>query len=483
MNATQLKPQTIYCGDNLKMLKDLPDESIDLSYSDPPFNSNRNYEVFWGDVQEKRAFDDRFGDADEYIKYMRPRVMEIYRVLKKTGSFYYHCDWHASHYVKIMLDQIFGFNNFQNEIIWKRVTSSKSQSKTFTKAHDTIFFYTKSNDFYFNKPFGEYNKDYIDKFYKFTDENSRRYGLWDFTQQGEGSKRFFGDKIGWLEPPPGKHWIWSQEKIDEGIKNNLFYFTKNKLPRIKRFLDEKKGQPIDNIWIDIFNIQGSSNESLGYPTQKPVILMERIINASSDKGNIVLDPFCGCGSTIIAAQKNKRKWIGIDISPTACRVMSQRLYDDFKLIEGKDFQIEDLPKNEEDLRAIPHFEFQNWAVIALGQLTHTSGIPNIRKSGDMGIDGRLYPVDYQKKKDDTKGLFGDIDKYYPVQVKQMDKVGRQDIDNFETAIRRDGRDRGYFVAFDYSSHAKDEVKRLYKEGDIEIILISVKDLIKAEQIK
>lgn len=489
MNATQLKPQTIYCGDNLKMLKDLPDESIDLSYSDPPFNSNRNYEVFWGDVQEKRAFDDRFGDAEAYIKYMRPRVMEIYRVLKKTGSFYYHCDWHASHYVKIMLDQIFGFNNFQNEIVWKRQTAHSDAKRKFPTVSDSIFFYTKTDKFLFNRQHNKYDDGYIKKYYKNDDNDGRGlYALSDMASPNPRPNMMYN----WLGfECPLKGWRYQKETMqqlhDEGrikypLKKNGEYDT-NKRPTLKRYLNEQEGSIVTNIWNDINLITAHSKERLGYPTQKPVALMERIINASSDKGNIVLDPFCGCGTTIIAAQKNNRKWIGIDISPTACRVMSQRLYDDFKLIEGKDFQIEDLPKTEEELRAIPHFEFQNWAVIALGQLTKTSGIPNIRKSGDMGIDGRLYPVEFEKKKDSTKGIFGDIDNYYPVQVKQIDKVGRQDIDNFETAIRRDGRNRGYFVAFDYSSHAKEEVKRLYKEGDIEIILISVKDLIKAEQIK
>lgn len=454
MNATQLKPQTIYCGDNLKMLKDLPDESVDLSYSDPPFNSNRNYETFWGDVQEKRAFDDRFGDAEEYIKYMRPRVMEIYRVLKKTGSFYYHCDWHASHYVKIMLDQIFGFNNFLSEIVW--CYRERGISKRYwNRKHDTIFFYAKKEGehiFNYNDVLEPYSEEYLKKF-KYKD-NEGYYQIRGRNIKGSPVQRADG-----LTP--------KAEELHPGLTYRQYM---------------KEGMlPLD--WWVIPLLNKSSKERLGYPTQKPLELIEKIISASSNKGDIVLDPFCGCGTTIIAAQKNKRKWIGIDISPTACRVMSQRLYDDFKLIEGKDFQIEDLPKTEEELRAIPHFEFQNWAVIALGQLTKTSGIPNVRKSGDMGIDGRLYPVEFEKKKDSTKGIFGDIDNYYPVQVKQMDKVGRQDIDNFETAIRRDGRNRGYFVAFDYSSNAKDEVKRLYKEGDIEIILISVKDLIKAEQIK
>ncbi len=160
--------------------------------------------------------------------------------------------------------------------------------------------------------------------------------------------------------------------------------------------------------------------------------------------------------------------------------MSQRLYDLYKLREGKDFYVEDLPKTEEELRALPHFEFQNWAVIALGQLTNTTGVPNVIKTGDFGIDGRLYPIEIEKKKKDDKDLFGDTDKYLPVQVKQMDKAGRPDIDNFVSAIRRDGRDKGYFVAFGYSKDAEKEVKRLWKVGEVDINLIEVSSLLKAE---
>jgi hypothetical protein len=225
----------------------------------------------------------------------------------------------------------------------------------------------------------------------------------------------------------------------------------------------------------------NEKQRLGYPTQKPIALMERIINASSNKGDVVLDAFCGCGTTLVAAEKLNRKWIGIDISPTACRVMSQRLYELYKLREGKDFWVDDLPKTEEELRALPHFEFQNWAVIALGQLTNTTGIPNKIKSGDFGIDGRLYPIDIEKKKTHGEDLFGDTDKYLPVQVKQMDKVGRPDIDNFYAAIKRDGRNKGYFVSFAFSKDAEAEVKRLWKEGEIDINLIEVSSLLKAEQ--
>lgn len=480
MTSYQLKTQTIYCGDNLKMLKDVPDESIDLCYIDPPFNSNRNYEVFWGDVAEKRAFDDRFGDAKAYIDYMRPRVNEIYRVLKKTGSFYYHCDWHASHYVKVMLDEIFSFNNFQNEIVWQRTSTHSDARKKIPIISDSIFYYTKSDKYIFNPVYGNYDEDYIKKFYKHSDEKGI-YRLDNLAKPDNKGYRY--DYKGYK--PPANGWRCPYETMGKWDKEGLIHFPKNKDGRLafKRYLDRSKGVVIGNIWTDIQNVQGSAKERLGYPTQKPIALMERIINASSNKSDVVLDAFCGCGTTLVAAEKLNRKWLGIDISPTACRVMSQRLYDIFKLREGKDFCVEDLPKSEEELRILPHFEFQNWAVIALGQLTNTTGIPNKIKSGDFGIDGRLYPIALEKKKSDEKDLFGDVDKYYPVQVKQMDKVGRPDIDNFYAAMKRDGRNKGYFVAFDYSKDAVTEVKRLWKEGDVDINLITVVSLLKAEEFK
>lgn len=180
---------------------------------------------------------------------------------------------------------------------------------------------------------------------------------------------------------------------------------------------------------------------MGYPTQKPITLMERILKLSSDKDDLVLDAFCGCGTTLVAAQKLNRKWIGIDISPTACRVMAQRLWDIFNLDEGKDFRLSDLPHTEEELRRMPPFEFQNWAVIALG------GIPNRTKVNDFGIDGKLYPVELEKKKKAGTDLFGETDVYYPIQVKQRDKTGRPDIDSFAHAISQRWKKKRLFYFF------------------------------------
>ena len=429
MAKHQLKTNIIYCGDNLKILPEIPDESVDLIYIDPPFNSNRNYEVFWGDIQEKRAFDDRFGNAQHYIDWMRPRVLELYRVLKNTGSFFYHCDWHASHYVKIMLDQIFNFNNFRNEIIWNYEESGLGtiRSSSYPSKHDTIFWYSKGNKYTYNPQLRDYKPEYKVLYVK------------------KDEKGFYREK-------------WRYHTDGSGYK-------------VKQYM--KEGVPFSDVW-NIESLTGPKKERLGYPTQKPLELLERIVLTASNKDDVVLDSFCGCGTTLVAAQKHKRKWVGIDISPTACRVMSQRLWDIFKIEENKDFTLSDLPKTEEELLQLPPFEFQNWAVIALG------GIPNRIKVGDYGIDGKLYPIEQERKKQEGKGLFGDIDIYYPIQVKQKDKVGRPDIDNFETAIRRDKRNRGYFIAFGFTEDAIKEIKRLDKEEDIEIRPIAVKELLKHE---
>jgi SAM-dependent methyltransferase len=205
-------------------------------------------------------------------------------------------------------------------------------------------------------------------------------------------------------------------------------------------------------------VSSQSAERLGFPTQKPLALLDRIIKASSNEGDVVLDAFCGCGTTIICAQQLKRKWIGIDISPTACRVMAKRLEAITGIKEGKDFVIRDLPKTVEELRTYPAFEFQNWVINALG------GIPNKVKVRDMGIDGKLYPIeDIKKEKKVGIDLFGDIDRYIPIQVKRTDQVGRPDIENFEIAMKRDKRDKGIVIGFDFSRDALKEIRRAERE--------------------
>jgi hypothetical protein len=250
-----------------------------------------------------------------------------------------------------------------------------------------------------------------------------------------------------------------------------------KVPRLKRYLDEAKGMPLQSVWTDIRPLINFGNEALGYPTQKPVALLERIIKASSNENDIVLDAFCGCGTALVAAENLKRQWIGIDVSPTACRVMAKRLRDVCKIKEdeslwriGRGFVVRDLPWSEDKLREIPPFEFENWAVIALG------GIPNKTKVGDMGIDGRIYPVSATPKKAGA-GELGFMDDWYPIQVKQKEKAGRPDIDAFEAVMAREDRKKGFFVSFDYSSDALTEVDAFFRKSGKVIIPLTVKEIL------
>ena len=267
-----------------------------------------------------------------------------------------------------------------------------------------------------------------------------------------------------------------QEAYDKGL---VVQSKPDAVPRLKRYLDEQEGIPVDSIWSDIPPIQSQSEERLGYPTQKPLALLDRIIKASSNPNDIVLDAFCGCGTVLVAAENLDRQWIGIDVSPTACRVMAKRLRDVCKMKEdeklwriGRGFVVRDLPWSEKKLREIPPFEFENWAVIALG------GIPNKAQVGDMGIDGRIYPVSATPKKKEGELEFMDV--WYPIQVKQKDKAGRPDIDLFETAMMREDRTKGFFVSFDYSSDAMSEIDAFFKRTGKSIIALTVKDILEEQ---
>ena len=240
----------------------------------------------------------------------------------------------------------------------------------------------------------------------------------------------------------------------------------------KKYLDESSGPVLGNLWDDISQLRGADAERLGYPTQKPVALLDRIVRASSNRGDIVLDAFCGCGTAIVSAQNLGRKWIGMDISPTACRVIAKRLHDECKLIEGKDFKVRDLPRSEKELRAIPPFEFENWAVIALG------GIKNKTQVGDMGIDGRIYPAhSMPTHKHDQLGF---MDVWYPIQVKQKDKAGRPDIDAFEAAMIRENRSKGFFVSFDFSRDALTEIDAFFRREGRVIVPLTVREILDEE---
>jgi len=474
--------RVIYCGDNLDQLRNLPDACVDLIYIDPPFNSNRNYEVFWGETKEKRAFEDRHESTRAYIDYMRPRCVELARVLKKTGSFYYHCDWHASHYVKVLLDQIFGENCFQNEIIWKRATAKSLAFKGYPNNHDSIFYYTGgSEEFAWNRPFIEYDLDNLDAKteakYSHQDPDGRRYTLGDLTNPNPNRPNLTYEFLGHK-----KVWRWTKDRMQEAYAGGLVVQpSPGAVPRAKRYLDEREGRPLDTVWTDIPPINSQAAERLGYPTQKPLALLERILSASSNENDIVLDAFCGCGTALVAAQKLKRQWVGIDISPTACRVMAKRLKDrnvcglpeneDLWAI-GRGFVVRDLPWTEERLRALPPFEFENWAVIALG------GMKNKAQVGDKGIDGRIFPVSAMSNvREAGADELGLEERWFPIQVKQKDKAGRPDVDAFETAMRRAGCEKGFFVSFDYSGDAATEISRFFREEHRVIVPITVREIL------
>jgi DNA modification methylase len=482
--SSLIDTRVIYCGDNLNQLPKLPAACVDLIYIDPPFNSNRNYEVFWGETKEKRSFEDRHESTKAYIDYMRPRCLELHRVLKKTGSFYYHCDWHASHYVKVMLDQIFSEEQFQNEIVWKR-TSAHSDPKRYGANHDSIFFYTAGKQWTWNKMFLPYSEDYIEQNYRYRNADGRRFRVSDMTANKPGGDVSYewttpdGTKV---KPYKGRYWAYSKANMQQMHDAGLIYYRTTGMPMLKHYLDEMPGVPLQTFWDDIKPVISGSEERLGFPTQKPLALLERIIQASSNENDIVLDAFCGCGTALVAAQKLKRQWIGIDYSPTACRVMAKRLKKDCGLKEdeklweiGRGFIVRDLPKTEEELRKYPPFEFENWAVVALG------GIPNKAQVGDFGIDGRIYPVEAmpaQRARETGEMDFMDV--WYPVQVKQRDKVGRPDIDNFEAVMMREDRKLGYFVGFDFSGDALFEIDRFRRKEGREIKALTVREILDEE---
>ena len=468
--------RVIYCGDNLQQLKRLPDGCVDLIYIDPPFNSNRNYEVFWGETKEKRAFEDRHASTHAYIDFMRPRCVELARVLKKTGAFYYHCDWHASHYVKVMLDQIFGENNFRNEIVWRRTQGRKSE-RQWPRVHDSIFFYTGSGAWTWTAQNIPHDPASI-KGHDLMQDDGGLYRLSDLSGAGQGPVRAFGIR-GFLAPPKGRHWMYDQPGIDRLMGEGRVEFSRNGMPRLKTYLKDLPGVDIGDIWTDIQPINAAATERLGYPTQKPLALLERIIKASSRPNDIVMDDFCRCGTALVAAENLGRQWIGIDISPTACRVMAKRLRDVCHIKEGeklwrigRGFVVRDLPWSVEQLRKLPPFEFENWAVIALG------GVPNKAQVGDMGIDGRIYPVSaIPPKRGAAAGELDFMDVWYPIQVKQKDRVGRPDIDSFEAVMTREDRTKGFFVAFDFSSDAMTEIDAFFRKSGKVIVALTVKDIL------
>lgn len=423
------KLNSLYYGNNLDVLrKSIPDESVDLVYLDPPFNSQATYNVLfksmagekshaqieafedtwhWGDEAEL-AFDGvvtsgnmeaaemlrsmraflKENDMMAYLSMMAVRLIELHRVLRSSGSLYLHCDPSASHYLKILLDSIFGSTEFQNEVIWRRTTTKndyKQGAVNWARIHDCLLYYTKDRKAgpTFQQPFGEYDEGYIASKYPYADQDGRRYGLWDVTAPGSGTRghpqyEFMGVV---------RFWRYAREKMEKLREaGRIVQPSKGAVPRYKRYLDEMPGVAIGDSWNDIHPINSQAQERQGYPTQKPLALLERIIAASSNEGDIVLDPFCGCGTTIHAAQKLKRKWIGIDITHLAISLIEKRLKDAFP---GIKYEVHGTPKDLDgarDLAKRDKYQFQWWAV----SLVNAVPFAGKKKGADSGIDGLIY---------------------------------------------------------------------------------------------
>jgi DNA modification methylase len=454
-----MKTNAIYCGDCQHVLgntNEFPDECVDLIYVDPPFFSNRIHEVIWGDGYELRAFEDRWkGGIENYISWMEPKIRECHRILKKTGSMYLHCDYHADHRLRVLMDEIFGENRFRTEIVWRRTNAKGLAFSSFPNDHDIIYYYTKGDKYTFNRQYTPHNEHYIETFYKYIEPGTnRRYRLADLTNPNKDRPNLTYEFLG-----VKRVWRWSKERMQKAYEKGLIVQTKtNGVPALKRYLDEQEGNPVDSIWTDIPPIQSQSSERLGYPTQKPEALLERIINTSSNPTDTVLDPMCGCGTAIAVAHKTGRRWVGIDVSPTACKLMHKRMRG---LMFGKvhkgvvEIEIIGLPKTLSQLKSMQPFDFQNWVIQQL------QGRPSAKKVGDMGIDGFLFDGS-------------------PIQVKQSEHVGRNVIDNFETAMRRVKKKHGIIVALSFGSGSHEEVARAKNKDGLEIELKTLEDLIEQE---
>ncbi|KAA0208649.1 site-specific DNA-methyltransferase, partial [bacterium] len=486
----------LYYGDNLEILRRyVKDESVDLVYLDPPFNSNVDYNVLFAErdgteaasqikafkdtwhwtLESQRAYEDILSsdiashrlkqcvlgiynmlpksDMLAYLCMMAQRLMHLKRVMKPQASLYLHCDPTASHYLKVILDGVFGPERFLNEIIWKR-TSAHSSARRFGPVHDVLLFYCKGDQHTWKPLFQDYDEQYLEEFYRHSDKLGR-YRLSDLT--GAGTRH--GDSgQAWRGVNPtdaGRHWaaplellaalfpkqdfenLSSQEKLDLLDKKGRVYWPpKGKVPQLKRYLDDMPGVPLQDVWNDIQPIGAQARERLGYPTQKPEALLERIISASSNPGDVVLDPFCGCGTTIAAAQKLGRKWIGIDITHLAITLIKKRLRDTYGDDIVQRYKVVGEPTDVAgavELARQDRFQFQYWAL----------GLVNARpyeqkKGADQGIDGRLYFHD-EGESGKTKQIILSV---------KSGKLKATDVRDLRAVIDREKAEMGVLIALE-----------------------------------
>ncbi len=451
-------------GDNLEVLRKMDSESVDLVYLDPPFFSNRNYEVIWGDDGEIRSFKDRWsGGVDHYIAWLKERVVEMHRILKPTGSIFLHCDWHANAYIRVfILDKIFGEQNFKNEIVWKRTSThndAKQGAKHFGRVCDYIFFYAKNfKQAKFNTLFDEYTKEYLANTYNKTDADGRIFKASDLSAAKPGGDTLYEWKGSF--PPKNRYWAYSKENMQKFEDENRIYYSNTGKPYLKHYLDEMPGVSVDEFWTNC--VFRSKEERIGYPTQKPLALLERIVKCASEEQDIVLDPFVGGGTTIAVADNLNRQWIGIDQSVQAVRVTEMRLQNQRNLF-SKPFVLQLHKYDYDTLRNKQAFEFETWIIEQYG------GTANTRQRNDLGLDG--------KTKDNT-----------PIQVKRSDNIGRNVIDNFHSAVMRndkalydknksENKPVGIIIAFSFGKGAIQEVARLKNLENVEIQLITVAEIV------
>ena len=480
---------TLLYGDNLSILSQhINDATVDLIYLDPPSNSNRSYNILfkeqsgkespaqikafgdtwnwagaaeaWADfpalcpvpkvIELMRGFHNTLGENDvmAYLVMMAPRLYHLWRVLKPTGSIYLHCDPTASHYLKLILNAIFGAKNYRNEIIWKRTSAHNDTAqglKRYGRNHDVIYFYTKTGDTTWNPQYSSYGDDCLSAKYNYEDPDGRRWKSSDMSGPGGAAKgnpqyEFLGVT---------RYWRFSKENMNRMLaEGRIHQANPGAVPRMKHYLDEMKGIGVQDTWDDISPINSMAKEHLGYPTQKPVALLERIINASSNPGDVVLDPFCGCGTAIVAAQKLGRRWLGIDVTPIATSLIQKRLYDmfearDVRLLSAADkqnavtlaraFRVEGLPTDEAGAKAMfeaDHKKFEMWAVGLV------PAIPQEKKGADGGVDGLAY-FDVGDK-DLTKAV---------VQVKGG-KAGASNVQQLVGAMGKTRASLGFFVTLE-----------------------------------
>ncbi len=455
----------LYFGDCLDVMReDITDESVDLIYLDPPFNSKRLYNAFIGGAQwvafddtwswheavddfHEVASDTRPADAIEglrrilgensqlaYLSYMANRLRECHRVLKGSGSIYLHCDPTMSHYLKVVMDAVFGVENFKNELVWKRTGAHSDVSqgaRHMGRIHDTILRFSKGTSPTWNIVYVPYDQQYINSAYRNTDEAGRRYQ----TQPLHAAKPGGDTRYEWRGklPPAGRYWAYSKENMDRLEAEGRIAYSRTGTPRYKIYLDEMQGKALQDIWDDIPPVHVNLKERLGYPTQKPTALVERIIRSSSNEGDLVLDPFCGCGTTVHAAQNLNRNWIGIDICVNACKVIEERLRGHFDSL-WDDVEFIGLPKTRDDAKTLADldkFRFERWAASLVDGME-----ANKRQRGDKGIDGRgRFPI--------RKGQFIDV-------VSQVKGGGTSpgDVQAFNGARQQAEADLGVFTCFD-----------------------------------